>query len=519
MAQKVRIKIIKLQYGGDSIGNDIRLEIETSGQPFSLDQTIEPKTTSELNQEIAQLLIDGDILEIQIHIRVIEKDLLFNDVGEISGVIQVDPLKTEHQTFDFQIKVQEKNKVIGKSTAVFSITFGIEIFNPDNIQLKPYNSNNIKKDYNRFDENIKSAVKFWNDEFLSQEYPPSVPLDPDLVKAIVYIESEMGYYKKGTFPPYPNIMQVGNSGDPSLHTLNNDGWISPRTGKVAREYEWKSGGEEVLDYHGKANAKTHQESLKWGIRWLYHKAQEIKDGKRVWHNWKEAVKGYGPGKRGYEEKIWNIYTKGTTPAKTKLWSVALFLPILPALIFGGWLALNQGRIYISFKDMPDTSDGYQVMAKVVDGLWFENLLLTNTYLNGQNSFGLDKNIPINKRYIDIESDGQKEIEVIGYYLGGTVKYLLKKENGQYRIVHLIDEWGTDKKAFSGEQISFLDINNNGKLDVVTDSFLDYENAPDQVWSSYYHFDGKYYKFYKKDIVNFSDFKRLLVTAPDYYARK
>ena len=519
MAQKVRIKILKLQYGGDSVGNDIRLEIKTSGQPFSLEQNIKPKTTSEINQEIAQLPISGDILEIPIHIKVTERDLLFNDVGKTSGTIQIDPLKTEPQTFDFQIKVQEKNKVIGKSTAIFSVTFGIEIFNPDNIQLKPYNSNNTKKDYNRFDEDIKTAVKYWNNEFLNQEYPPSVPLDPDLVKAIIYIESEMGYYKKGSYPGYPNIMQVGNSGDPSLHTLNNDNWISPSTGKVAREYEWSPSGEKVLDYHGEATIKTYKDSLKWGVRWLYHKAQEIKDGKRRWRNWKEAVEGYGPGKRGYEEKIWNIYTKGVAPAKIKLWSIVFFLPILPALIFSGWLALNQGKIYISFKDMPDASDGYQAMAKVVDGPWFENMLLANVYLNGQNSFGLDKNVPIYTRYIDIDNDEEKEIEVIGYYLGSTIKYLLKKESGRYKIVHHIDEWGTDEEAFSSEQISFLDINNNGKLDVVTDSLVEYENGVDQVWSSYYHFDGKDYRFYKKEIVNFSDFNRLLVTAPDYYARK
>jgi len=483
MVQKVRIKILKLEYGGDSVGNDIRLDVEISGQPFSLNQTIKPKTISELNQEIAQLPIGGEVLEAPIHIKVTEKDLIFSDAGEIDGIIRIDPLKTEPQTFDFQIKVREKNKIIGKSIAIFLINLTAEIFNPDNIQLKQYNSRDPGKDYNRFDDDIKAAVKFWNDEFLNQEYPPSIPLDPDLVKAMIYIESEIGYYKplkKGAYPSYPDIIQVGNPGDPALHTLNNDGWVSPKTGKVAREYEWTTGGERVLDYKGEANAKTHQESLKWGVRWLYHKAQEIKDGKRSWRNWKEAVKGYGP--RGYEKNVWNVYTKGVDPRGIKLWSLAFFLPILPVLFFSSWLIFNQGKISISFKDIPNTGD-YQVFAKIVDGPWFENILVANVYDNGTNSFGLDKKFPIYTRYIDIDNDGQKEIEIIGTYYGpGTIKYLLKKEDGQYKIVHHVDEWGTEKEAFSSEQISFLDINNNGELDVATDSFLPYKNAPDQVWT-------------------------------------
>ncbi|MBI2627653.1 hypothetical protein HYW72_01850 [Candidatus Nomurabacteria bacterium] len=212
--------------------------------------------------------------------------------------------------------------------------------------------------------------------------------------------------------------------------------------------------------------------------------------------------------------------------KTKLWSIVLFLPILPALIFGGWLALHQGNIYISFKnrphDMPyaDSARDYQVWAKIVNGPWFENLLLANVYDNGLNSFGLDKKFPIYTRYLDIDNDGQKEIEIIGTYYGpGTVKYLLKKEDGKYEIVHHVDEWGTDKEAFSSEQISFLDMDNDLRLEAATDSFLDYENAPDQIWTSYYRFDGDHYQFYKKDIVNFSDFKRLFVMAPDYYASR
>lgn len=130
-----------------------------------------------------------------------------------------------------------------------------------------------------------------------------------------------------------------------------------------------------------------------------------------------------------------------------------------------------------------------------------------------------KKLPIYSSYIDIDNDGEKEIVVKGHYYGpGTVTYILKKRNRQYEIIHNIHESGGDHEAFSSEQISFLDLDGDAQLKVVTDSFLSYKNAPDEVWTSYYRFDGEYYRFYKKDIVNFSEFKRLFVTGPDYYAR-
>jgi len=201
------------------------------------------------------------------------------------------------------------------------------------------------------------------------------------------------------------------------------------------------------------------------------------------------------------------------------------LPIISALIFGSWFALHQGQISISFKDRPkdmpyaDSPRDYQVWVKIVNGLGFENILLANVYDNALNFLGMERKFPIHTQYLDIDNDGQQEIEIIGYYLGDTIKYLLKKENGQYKIVHNINEVGADKEAFSSEQISFLDMDGDLRLEVATDSFLDYENAPDQVWTNYYRLVGDHYQFYKQDKVNFSDFKRLFAMAPDYYARK
>ena len=245
MAKAVSLKISKIQYGGDSIGNDILLEIEVVGEKFSSYQTIKSGSAFEYNQEVKQFRGVGDLLEAPVNIRVTEKDFLFSDKGEITEIIHIDP-QSLPQTFEFQVKVQERNKLtFGKSTAMFTIILEAKEFNPNYPRPQTYSSGNPKKNYNRFDTEIANAVGEWNDFFLNQEYPPDISLNPSLIKAMIFQESTMGYSKKKR--GHVDIMQVGTPGDPALHTLNNDGWIDPRTGQVARENEWQNAKVQVVD--------------------------------------------------------------------------------------------------------------------------------------------------------------------------------------------------------------------------------------------------------------------------------
>lgn len=196
--------------------------------------------------------------------------------------------------------------------------------------IKIYRPGPKGEDYNRFDETIRETVDFWNTEFLSQNYPPPQPLDPNLVKAMIYVESLVGYGSGESADP--DVMQVGNKNDPAIHTLNNDGWVDPRTGAVSREYEWQVNREAVLDYQGKAGAETPEQSIKWGVRWLYHKAQKIVAGVRQWKSWEQAVRNYnGGGDPDYLKKVYGIYKSGTEVGGKKLWSLILFLPLFLSL--------------------------------------------------------------------------------------------------------------------------------------------------------------------------------------------
>lgn len=196
-----------------------------------------------------------------------------------------------------------------ESPTLHFLRFEIEIAEtPSTIQV--YKKGPQGEDYNRLDADIVASVKTWNDEFLGQKFPPPEPLDPNLVKAIVYVESQMGYGSSPTGnPAYPDVMQVGNPDDPALHVLNND-----KDPRFPAEFEVASGKPLIVDYKGEAKVEKPYDSIYWGVRWLYHKAQGIDtEGKQVWYHLKEAVSRYGPGTKVYQESVWNLYQYGKEP--------------------------------------------------------------------------------------------------------------------------------------------------------------------------------------------------------------
>jgi hypothetical protein len=195
----------------------------------------------------------------------------------------------------------------------------------DDNAIKPYKDKGVfgNEDYNRFDNVISEVVSYWNNEFLKDTDPPKEPLDPNLVKAMVYQESRIGFDETAGV----NVMQVGNAGDPSILTLRGN----------LPEYWIHNGKLILLKYDAKV--ETIKDSINWGVRWLYHKAQgSTSDKKRYWKPWREAVMGYGPGEQEYVDSVWDIYKKGIKNDKKlgilRLWSIILIM-ILPLFLSGG----------------------------------------------------------------------------------------------------------------------------------------------------------------------------------------
>src|SRR3989344_5132755 len=200
--------------------------------------------------------------------------------------------------------------------------------NGKDLSLAPYTYKGVNgdEDYNRYDAVIEEVVDYWNNEFLKDTDPPEKLLDPNLVKAILYQESRVGYDPNNNGEI--NVMQVGNEGDPSLKTLRGE----------LVEY-WIHNGEQIQLKYPDAKTESVKDGIYWGIRWLYHKAQKISEddpNKRIWITWKEAVEKYGPPgvKKEYVKSVWSIYQNGIKKEKNgnliKLWGVILLLGLLTA---------------------------------------------------------------------------------------------------------------------------------------------------------------------------------------------
>lgn len=183
-----------------------------------------------------------------------------------------------------------------------------------NNRLHQYSLGSKRENFNNHDQEILRATLYWNDYFSKQDFPPPILLDPNLIKAIMFVESKMGYFQAGAdnYPASPDVMQIADPRNPAIHTLNYDGWIDPGSGQPAKEYSWSPSGPVILNYEGRANGNTEYDSIYWAIRWLYHKAEIIhSNGKRSWRTWPEAVSRYnGGGDPEYLNKVETIYEKG-----------------------------------------------------------------------------------------------------------------------------------------------------------------------------------------------------------------
>ncbi|MBI5465060.1 hypothetical protein HY946_00425 [Candidatus Gottesmanbacteria bacterium] len=189
-------------------------------------------------------------------------------------------------------------------------------------KITPY-KNPPGRDYNQLDQFIWETVGFWDNFFAQQENPPPIPLDPNLVKAIVYRESRLGYYPDSQIV---DVMQVWDPQNPAKDAL---------LGKtVANEFISHQEISPLIysypDFAKVPKVDTRKESLFWGVRWLYYKAQYLLEGEnglvrpyaRKWRSWKETVKAYNGNPEIVEEyvnEVFSVYEKGTDLEGNNLW--------------------------------------------------------------------------------------------------------------------------------------------------------------------------------------------------------
>ena len=114
MTKTIKLSCVKIKYTGDSIGDDIRLEVEILDRVLRVDKIIKVNTIAEIDREIGRFETDQKLFEADARITVIEKDLLFNDVGSITSSIKIDTNIAKPQQFVYEIKIRETRSVLGK---------------------------------------------------------------------------------------------------------------------------------------------------------------------------------------------------------------------------------------------------------------------------------------------------------------------------------------------------------------------------------------------------------------------
>lgn len=125
MKKIVALNLKEIKYSGDSIGDDVFIEIRLADQIFKLDQKIKHGADTKINIEIAYFETKENLLELPIYIKITEDDVLFDDVGEIKGIVKINLSEPLPQNQVFKVKVSESKSSISRRTAFFQITLEI----------------------------------------------------------------------------------------------------------------------------------------------------------------------------------------------------------------------------------------------------------------------------------------------------------------------------------------------------------------------------------------------------------
>lgn len=321
--RNIIFKLKSIEHTGHSVGQEISLKGSINGNSFFVPEKRIPKhTIKKYDSLLVSLMMDENVSSVPILITIVERDLVWNDQGTSQTEIQITDTGTKEVVL--VITVIEKWWLFLKKKAVFRVSLDIEIRidkNETNLDysIKEYVYKGVSgnENYNKHDEKIKSVVRYWNEQFINDTNPPPTPLDPNLVKAICYQESRVGNDAQAMV----DIMQVGHPDDPALKTLQG----------ILAEYWLHSGTVQIISYL-EAKVESEYDSVYWGTRWLYHRAQGLSENnQRFWRPWQEAVKRYGPGTQKYTDDVWQIYTEGIKKEENnniKLWSLIVVAVLL-----------------------------------------------------------------------------------------------------------------------------------------------------------------------------------------------
>ena len=130
MTKLIQFTLAKIKYSGDSIGDDIRIEIECPNHSLDVNKEIKHGGEAVINTAIGNFITDQSLFSLPVSVKVIERDLIFNDVGSAQKEFKVDTQNTAPQFLTVPIEIKEARNHLTKKKAFFEVIFEAKILEP-----------------------------------------------------------------------------------------------------------------------------------------------------------------------------------------------------------------------------------------------------------------------------------------------------------------------------------------------------------------------------------------------------
>lgn len=127
MTKLIQLALSKIKYTGDSIGDDIRIEIDCLNHSVDVNKKIQSGSEVPVNVPVGSFFTDQLSFSLPLSVRVIERDLIFNDFGSIEAAFSVDTRVSTAQSFTAKVEVHEKRNYESKKKAVFELILGAQV--------------------------------------------------------------------------------------------------------------------------------------------------------------------------------------------------------------------------------------------------------------------------------------------------------------------------------------------------------------------------------------------------------
>lgn len=125
MIKTANLILKTITYTGDSIGENIGIEVEVANNLISMNRRIRNGSSIQCDKNITEFVTDGNSLTVPLTIRIIEKDLLFNDVGSTKENIKINFNAKKTQHIAYQVDVSESWGFPIHRTASFHVVFEV----------------------------------------------------------------------------------------------------------------------------------------------------------------------------------------------------------------------------------------------------------------------------------------------------------------------------------------------------------------------------------------------------------